>query len=180
MLKNPIRSTDHMNGKIDAPLQLVEYGDFECSYCAKAYPIIENVKNYFGDELCLVFRHFPLTEIHPYAEMAAESAEFAASQGKFWEMHHLLYENQNRLSQDLLLQLVSSLGLSLEEYDEAMATRTYLSRVRGDFMTGVRNGVNGTPCFFINGHRHNGSYDYEELVAAIEQFRSGEKRYVTK
>ncbi|HEX3473197.1 MAG TPA: DsbA family protein, partial [Silvibacterium sp.] len=151
-----------------APCTLVEYGDYQCPYCGRAYPIVKRVQKHFGKRLLFVFRNFPLTQSHPYAEMAAETAEFAASLGKFWEMHDLLFENQNRLGPQLVLELAQKLGLYPTALDEALESHEFVDRVRADFSGGVRSGVNGTPTFFINGLRYDGPFDYEDLVAAIE------------
>jgi protein-disulfide isomerase len=116
-----------------------------------------------------VFRNFPLSELHPQAESAAETAEFAGARGKFWEMHDLLFENQERLSGALYLELAEQLSLPIEALQRALEEGTYRTRVRADFSSGVRSGVNGTPTFFINGRRHDGPFDYETLVPAIQE-----------
>jgi len=167
-LSIPVTAEDHIQGNPAAKCSLVEYGDYECPSCGEAYPIIQKLQKYFGDRISFVFRNFPLSQIHPWAEAAAEAAEFSASDGRFWEMHDLLYENQERLSEELLMNLADSLHLSSAHLKTALADRKYHDRVRGDFMGGVRSGVNGTPTFFINGQRHNGSYDFDTLRDAIE------------
>jgi protein-disulfide isomerase len=126
------------------------------------------VRQHFGDNLRFVFRHFPLTQIHPHAEPAAETAEFAGAHGRFWRMHDALYESQRWLSSTLLYGLARTLGLSDLELRDALATERYRGKVRNDFLGGVRSGVNGTPTFFINGYRHDGPFDFEDLVAAID------------
>jgi protein-disulfide isomerase len=167
-LRVPVGPTDHILGSVDAPTTLLEYGDYECPHCGAAYPIVEAVRRHFGNRLRFVFRHFPLNEIHPHAEMAAETAEFAGAQGRFWEMHALIFENQNRLGAPLLFQLAAMLGLSQQKLREALDDRTYAAKVRADFLGGVRSGVTGTPTFFIDNRRFEGLYDYETLVAAID------------
>ena len=168
-LKIPVGPEDHSQGGENAEHTLVEYGDYECSYCGRAYPIVKLLQRHFGKNLRFVFRNFPLTQLHPRAESAAESAEFAASKGKFWEMHDLLYENQTQLGAALYEELSEQLGLSAPQLREALATKEFLPRVRADFAGGVRSGVNGTPTFFINGLRHDGPWDFEDLRTAIEE-----------
>jgi protein-disulfide isomerase len=160
---------DHIQGPMDAPATLVEYGDFQCPYCGKAYPIVKEVQARMGDRLRFVFRNFPITTSHKYAEDAAEAAEAAAAQGKFWEMHDALFENQPRLADADLRRYADWVGLDLERFDADMAQHTYAERVREDFMGGVRSGVNGTPTFYVNGARHDDAYDVETLVGALER-----------
>jgi protein-disulfide isomerase len=160
---------DHIQGPMDAPVTLVEYGDFQCPYCGKAYPIVKAVQARMGDRLRFVFRHFPITTSHKYAEQAAEAAEAADAQGKFWEMHDVLFENQPRLADDDLRRYAERVGLDLERFDADIAQHAYAERVREDFMGGVRSGVNGTPTFYINGARHDDAYDVETLVGALER-----------
>jgi len=167
-LDMPVSGRDHTQGNNHAPVTLVEYGDYECPHCRAAHPVIKRVERHFGERLCFVFRNFPLTQIHANAQSAAETAEFAASEGKFWEMHDLLFENQERLGDDLFAELATQLGLDATKLRESLENGSYTSRVRNDFTGGVRSGVNGTPTFFINGQRHNGPADFEHLVKAIE------------
>jgi protein-disulfide isomerase len=163
-----VSDKDHRQGDSDAPCTLVEYGDYQCPSCGQAYPIVKRVQKHFGKRLLFVFRNFPLSEMHPYAEPAAETAEFAGAHHKFWEMHDLLYEKQDRLDDALLFQLAEQLQLDPEKLRQALAAKEFEPRVRADFRGGVRSGVNGTPTFFINGQRHDGAYDYASLVEAIE------------
>ena len=167
-LKAQITPLDHVKGPTNAPVTLVEYGDYECPQCGAAYPIVNLVQKHFGPRLRLVFRHFPMSQVHPHAEGAAESAEFAGAHGRFWEMHDGIFENQDRLGLPLLFALAGALGLSELELRAALANGTYAPKVKGDFLGGVRSGVNGTPSFFINGVRHDGTYAFDDLVAAIE------------
>ena len=167
-LKIPVTSTDHIQGDEHAPLILLEYGDYECPHCGHAYPIVKLVQKHFGKRLGFVFRNFPLTKIHPNAEGAAEAAEFAAARGKFWEMHDAIFENQEALGAALLLELAQSLELPATEMENALGGGEYARRVKSDFIGGVRSGVNGTPTFFINGQRHDGPFEYDDLIAAIE------------
>jgi len=168
LLKVPIISSDHIQGVPEAPLILVEYGDYECPHCGHAYPILKRVQKHFGKRLAFVFRNFPLNEMHPHAEIAAETAEFAAAHGRFWEMHDAIYENQADLGQPFLLGLANTLKLPVAELRGAWNDQAYAPRVRKDFMGGVRSGVNGTPALFINGQRHDGSFEFEDLVAVME------------
>ncbi len=163
----PVGSRDHIRGKHDAPVTLLEYGDYECPYCGQAHPITMDLLRRMGDQLRFVFRHFPLTTVHPYAELAAEAAEAAGAQGKFWEMHDTLFDNQQALEPEDLVQYAADIGLDVGRFTTELATHTYLERVREDFMSGVRSGVNGTPTFFINGLRHDGPWDLQTLESAI-------------
>jgi protein-disulfide isomerase len=167
-LSIPVNANDHIQGDTAAACILVEYGDYQCPSCGQAYPIVKRLQKHFGKRLAFVFRNFPLTQIHPWAEPAAEAAEFAAVKEKFWEMHDLLYENQQQLGESLLVELSDTLDLSSSKLLTAVAEHTYQERVKTDFRGGVRSGVNGTPTFFINGVRHDASYDFATLTAAIE------------
>jgi protein-disulfide isomerase len=163
-----VSAKDHIQGDPHAPVTLVEYGDYQCPSCGQAYPIVKRLQKHFAKRMSFVFRNFPLTQIHQYAEPAAETAEFAAAHHKFWEMHDLLYENQGSLDDGLLLQLSQQLSLDPNALAEALESKQFEPRVRADFSSGVRSGVNGTPTFFINGQRHDGSYDYASMVEAID------------
>lgn len=167
-LRIPVGAEDHVQGDPHAGCTLVEYGDYECPHCGRAYPIVKRLQQHFGKRLRFVFRNFPLSEMHPHAEAAAETAEFAGAGGKFWQMHDLLFENQDRLGDPLFEEIVEQLDLSADQWREALKKKVYLAHVRADFAGGVRSGVNGTPTFFINGQRHDGPFDYEFLLAAIE------------
>jgi protein-disulfide isomerase len=167
-LKTPVGDHDHIQGDAQAPITLVEYGDYECPHCAAAHPLIRQLEAHFGAKLRFVFRNFPLNRIHPMAESAAQSAEFAASKGKFWPMHDLLLENQSRLSRSVLAELAAELGLDPVELETALENSTFERRVHVDFTGGVRSGVNGTPTFFLNGERYDGPKDYDNMAAAIE------------
>ena len=167
-LKVAVGAKDHIQGDANAKCTLVEYGDYECPHCGRAYPIVKRIQKHFGKRLKFVYRNFPLNEAHPHAESAAETAEFAGTKRKFWEMHDLLFENQEQLGGALYLKLGGELGLSPQELRGALEKREFAAHVKSDFIGGVRSGVNGTPTFFINGERHDGPFDYEELIAAIE------------
>jgi len=163
-----VSQRDHQQGPETAPVTLVEYGDYECPYCGEAYPIVKEIQRRLGDRLRFVFRNFPLTQAHPHAEHAAEAAEAAAGQGKFWEMHDSLFEHQRALDDAHLVHYAVALNLDKERFEREMTEHVHTNRVREDFLSGVRSGVNGTPTFFINGVRHDDSYALETLLAAIE------------
>ena len=160
---------DHIEGPADAPVTLVQYGDYECPFCGAAYPIIKEVQARMGKKLRFVFRNFPITTSHPHAERAAEAAEAAGAQGMFWQMHDHLYENQRHLRDDDLHSYAEALGLVVDVFDKEMAEHVHADRIHEDFMSGVRSGVNGTPTFFINGARHDDSYELETLLSALER-----------
>jgi protein-disulfide isomerase len=168
-LTPPVSEHDHIQGRADAPLTLVEYGDYQCPYCGAAYPVIKRLQKAFGKKLRFVFRNFPLTQAHPYALVAAEAAEAAGLQGKFWEMHDHIYENQDDLEPDALPSWAQQLGLDLEEFGKAIKQGEINKRIKEDRSSGIRSGVNGTPCFFINGTRYDDTADYEPLRAALEE-----------
>jgi protein-disulfide isomerase len=169
-LTTPVsENRDHVQGPADAAVTLVEYGDYECPYCGAAYPIIKEAQARMGERLRFVFRNFPISTSHPHAEQAAEAAEAAAAQGSFWPMHDLLYENQHRLRDEDLRGYAETLDLDVESFERELAEHVHAARVREDFMSGVRSGVNGTPTFYVNGVRHDDSYDLESLLAAAER-----------
>lgn len=155
---------DHIQGRSNAPVTLVEYGDYQCPYCGQAYPIVREIQNQLKRHLRFVFRNFPLAQVHPYAQQAAESAESAGGQKKFWEMHDILYENQQALDHYHLIEYASMLNLDVERFNNDLFSHKYAEHIREDFISGVRSGVNGTPTFFINGIRYNGPLDYEPLL----------------
>jgi protein-disulfide isomerase len=160
---------DHVQGAPGAAVTLVEYGDYECPYCGAAYPIVKELQATMGDALRFVFRNFPITTSHPHAEQAAEAAEAAAAQGRFWPMHDLLYENQQRLEPEDLLAYAGRLELDLERVERDLAEGAHAARVHEDFMSGVRSGVNGTPTFYINGVRHDDSYELDTMLDALRR-----------
>jgi len=168
-LRTPVSKTDHMQGDSATKCAFVEYGDYECPYCREAYTKVTRLRHHFGDKLLYIFRHFPLTNIHPYAEPAAKAAEFGGDHGVFWEMHDGLYENQERLGEPLFLRLADQLGLDSQELSERLTEGTYRHMVQADFNSGVRSGVNGTPTFFINDVRYDGSLDYDGIAAAVAE-----------
>jgi protein-disulfide isomerase len=163
----PVTNRDHARGPADAAVTLVEYGDYECPHCSRAYPIVNEIRDRLEDDLRFAYRHFPLTEIHPHAEVAAEAAEAAGAQKHFWEMHDMLFENQDRLAEPDLVHYARLLGLDVHTFERELIAGTYANRVAEDFLGGVRSGVHGTPTFFINGIRHEGSYDLPVLLGAV-------------
>jgi protein-disulfide isomerase len=163
----PVSERDHSQGPADAPVTLVEYGDFECPYCGRAYPIIKELQRRIGDRMCLVFRNFPITTKHPHAMQAAEAAESAGGQGKFWEMHDTIYENQQNLEYENLITYAEALKLDMDRFKQDLAEHTYLPKIEEDFRSGVRSGVNGTPTFFINSFRYDGEDDIESLQETL-------------
>jgi len=163
----PMPDRDHIQGPADAPIQLVEYGDYECSYCGEAYPVVKAIQERLGARLCFAFRNFPLGNSHPHAQHAAEAAEAAAAHGRFWEMHDLLYENQDALEDEDLARYASVLLLDARRLMSDVMAGTYSSRVREDFRSGARQGVNGTPSFFISGVLYNGATGVEEMLSAL-------------
>jgi protein-disulfide isomerase len=163
----PVGPRDHAQGRADAAVTLVEYGDYECPHCGRAYPIVKEVQRRLGAKLRFVFRNFPLSESHPHAEHAAEAAEGAAAGGRFWEMHDALYEHQQALDDRHLVGYAAALGLDASRFEVELRGHAHKARVREDFMSGVRSGVNGTPTFFINGVRFDDSWDPDTLTEAL-------------
>jgi protein-disulfide isomerase len=169
-LTPPVGEKDHAAGPDDAPVTLVEYGDLECPYCGMAHPIVKAIRKELGDRLRFVFRHFPLSEAHPHARRAAQATEAAAAQGKFWEMHDLVFRNQQALEDVDLVGYARELGLDVERFVRELESGTYEKRVREDFRSGVRSGVNGTPTFFVNGTRFDGSWmNRDAFVRALRE-----------
>jgi len=162
-----VSKSDHMQGPEDAPVTLVEYGDYQCPFCADMRPVIRSIAKIMGPQLRLVFRHMPMLEMHPYAQHAAEAAEAAAAQGKFWEMHDAIFLRQSELGSDLLHQLALRLKLDMERFSAELEARRYRPRVKRDFMGGMRSGVAGTPTFFVNGKRYEGALEQAALMSAI-------------
>jgi protein-disulfide isomerase len=160
---------DHVRGNPNAPVTLVEYGDFQCPYCGAAYPIVKEVERLAGPMLRVVFRNFPLRTIHLHAEGAAEAAEAAAARGMFWEMHDTLFEHQRRLTPGDLEQYAEGIGLEMTRFRKEMGEGTWRGKVHDEFRGGMMSGVNGTPTFFINGMRHDGDYSVEAILAAVKE-----------
>jgi protein-disulfide isomerase len=168
-LSVPLNDQDHVIGPRLAKLNLVEYGDFECPFCGEAYSIVKDILKLYEGRLLFAYRHFPLAEIHPHAEDAAESSEAASEAGKFWQMHDMLFEHQGALDEFSLIRYASALDLDVEDFAASLRLRVYKPKVDDDFTSGVKSGVAGTPTFFINGRRHQGSYLYKELLRALRR-----------
>jgi protein-disulfide isomerase len=169
-LSPPVSERDHVQGDAGAPVTLVEYGDYECPHCGHAHPIVKSIQHRLGRKLRFVFRNFPLAEAHPHARHAAEAAEAAAEQGKFWQMHDALFENQTQLGDEDLVATARRLRLDAQRIARALEEGTYTARVREDFRSGIRSGVNGTPTFFINGERYDGAWaDEDSFVRTLER-----------
>ena len=166
-LRVPLCATNHVRGPADAPFTLVEYGDYECPHCGDAYPIVEAVRSTLGWQLRFAYRHFPLATIHYHAEPAAQAAEAANAQQKFWPMHDRIFQHRAALDPRSLLRHASAIGLDVVRFASELASRQYLPRVREDFVGGVRGGVNDTPTFYINGVHYDGPHRVEAMVAAI-------------
>ena len=159
---------DHIEGPLNASLTLVEYGDYQCPYCGAAYPEVKKVQKELGSELRFVFRNFPLTNMHEHAMNAAETAEAASAQGKFWPMHDFLYEHQATLGDSsVALGYAKKLGLDTQRFEREVAQHMYQKRIKDDFMGGVRSGVNGTPTFYVNGVRHDEDAIAKALIEAL-------------
>jgi protein-disulfide isomerase len=167
-LTPPVSARDHAAGSDDAPVTLVEYGDYECPYCGMAHPIVKAAQQELGDKLRFVFRNFPLAEAHPHARLAAQAAEAAGAQGRFWEMHDMLFEHQDALEPQDLVSYAESLELDIPQFERDLEAGTYAKKVRDDFRSGVKSGVNGTPTFFMNGARYDGSWaNKEAFISAL-------------
>ena len=166
-LTEPVPERDHIQGPVDAPMTLLEYGDYECPYCGDAYPVVKAVQKRLGNRLCFAFRNFPLVNSHPHAEHAAEAAEAGAAQGKFWEMYELLYENQEALEDEDLAQYAATLGLDADRLRKEVLAGAHIERIREDVQSGEQNQVNGTPTFFVNGVIYEGEPEVEALIEAL-------------
>ena len=155
-LQPSVSNTDHATGNLNADLVIVEYGDYQCPYCGAAYPVLKELIKEFGSQVKFVFRNFPLSEMHQYALPAALAAEAAALQGKFWEMHDAIYENQEYLNELFLFKLAEKINLDLEKFKSDIQKTELSDKIDADFESGVMSGVNGTPSFFVNGKKFNG------------------------
>ena len=172
----PVGARDHAEGPSDARVVLVEYGDYQCPYCGAAYPVVKRIQKDRGRKLRFVFRNFPITNAHPQAQWAAENAEAAAAQGKFWEMHDYLYEHQESLGDETFFaRFERKLNLDLAQLEREVTQHVHLDRIQEDFMSGVRSGVNGTPTFFINDRRYDGDPEFAPLVSALEEAEKGSR-----
>jgi len=168
LLSEPVTQRDHAIGPASAPVTIVEYGDYECPDCLNAVPVIEEVRKKLGDGLRFVFRHFPQSSIHPHASVAAQAAEAAAEQGKFWEMHQALFLHQKELADVDLSHLALTLGLEIYKFETSRNQEKHRLRIRTDFESGLRSGVKGTPTLFMNGRRYDGPVNAKAIIAATE------------
>ncbi len=164
----PVGPHDHVRGLADAKLTVVEYGDYQCPYCGQAYAIVEKLLTTFATSMRLVFRNLPLADVHPHAEQAAEFAEAVGLQDKFWPMHDMLYENQRSLGDEALRSYAKDVGADLTKVEEALASGAPRARVEADLEGAIRSGANGTPTFFLNGLRYDGSWFYDEFAAFLQ------------
>jgi protein-disulfide isomerase len=164
----PDPSRDHMIGAQDAPLQLVEYTDFECASCQETSLAITRVREHFGDELLVVVRHFPIIDAHPVAMLAAEAVEAAGSQGRFWDMYHRIFLSRDPPTEKSLHKFARSMGLDLGRFESELRDHSHTPRIREDFETGLESGVNATPTIFVNGFRRDDDHTYDTLVAALD------------
>jgi protein-disulfide isomerase len=170
-LRIPVTERDHQRGPARAPVTLVEYSDFQCPFCGQAFYVLRDIEDRFRDDLRFVYRHFPLTEVHPLALIAAEASEAASDQGRFWEMHDTLFGNQPRFQPEELIAYAGQLGLDVDAFTEDLMALRHRDRIREDFMGGVRSGVNGTPSIFLNGELFNAPAEERMLARAIEAAR---------
>lgn len=166
-----VNSNDHIWGNMNAPLELVEYGDYECPFCGQAHPIVKSIKEKLGADIKFVFRNFPLRKIHPNAYPAAVATEAAALQGRFWEMHDIVFENQKTLEPESILFFADKLGLDIERFQKDILDETLFLKARKDFESGMKSGVNRLPAFFVNGKKFNGDWSKNELLQYLERER---------
>jgi protein-disulfide isomerase len=169
----PVNARDHVQGPIGAAVTLLEYGDFQCAHCAGAFPHVSEIRRWLRGELRYVFRHFPVVEKHPYAFRAAEAAEAAGAQERFWEMRDLLCEHDKALDEAHLNHYAQELGLDFERFERELRQHVHIEKVRRNVTSGVESGVSDTPTFFINGLRYKGAHDTDSLLAAIEEAAIG-------
>lgn len=170
------RDYDHIQGPINASISLVEYGDYECPYTGHAYPIVKEIIRRLGDSICFVFRNFPLNEIHPHAQHAAEASEAAAIQDKFWQMHNYLFEHQNVLDDSHLLEYAQKVGLDIKRFEKEISEHIYAPIINDSLMNGIKSGVEGTPTFFLNGIQYEGSWDLETLLKTLKSAIKKDKK----
>jgi protein-disulfide isomerase len=167
-LTPPLSAEDHVDGLDRAELELVMYGDFQCPYSAAAHPIVRRLRDQLAGRLLFGFRHYPLRDVHPDAERAAEAAEAAASQGAFWQLHDAMFESRGALGRDDLIAYATDLGLDPARFAEELDSGAHAPRVQRDVDSGVASGVPGTPAFFVGGRLHRGGFDAASLTAALE------------
>ncbi|MFL6502597.1 MAG: DsbA family protein [Nitrososphaera sp.] len=160
---------DHIRGSINAPITIVEYGDYECPYTGGAYPVVKEIMKQFDERIYFVFRNFPLNYIHPHAQHAAEAAEAAAAQGKFWQMHDYLFEHQKALDDAHLFEYAKKVGLDIDKFKKEMSEHVYAPLINKSLKSGIDSGVEGTPTFFINGERYEDSWDLDTLTSFLNK-----------
>ena len=163
-----VSSEDHSRGPESAPVTLVEYGDYECPYCGRASPILQQLRTELGDQFRLVYRHFPQNNVHPHASVAAQAAEAAGAQKKFWDMHDLLFEHQDDLAGADLLQYALKIGLEVYRFEADLSSEKYAAKISEDYEGGRFNSVTKTPTFFINGKKYLGPLEYDAVLAEIK------------
>jgi protein-disulfide isomerase len=168
-LSTPVTDEDHIRGRHDAPVTLVEYGDYQCPYCGAAHPVLQQVLNERPDRVRMVYRHFPLSNVHPHAEFAAQLAEAAGRRHRFWPMHDWLFEHQERIAPAIAPLACAEVGVDADAVEREVREQVHMDVIRRDFLGGVRSGVNGTPTFYLNGVRHDGGYTLADLLAAVDR-----------
>jgi protein-disulfide isomerase len=166
-LNPPVNKKDHVQGSSNALIELLEFGDFQCPHCGAAYPIIKEIQKASGKKLKFVFRNFPLSEAHPMALPAAIAAEAAGKQNQFWEMHDVIFENQMALSKTAVFKFAKMLSLNIPSFEKDLQDKSLAEKIEADFESGIKSGVNGTPSFFINGYKYEGSYDFDSLMQGL-------------
>ncbi|MDB5106536.1 MAG: protein-disulfide isomerase [Fibrobacteres bacterium] len=169
----PLEESDHVQGPAGVPLELVEYGDYQCTHCLRAYPIIKRLQQNLKSRLRFAYRNFPMTQQHPEALNAARAAEAAGLQGRFWQMHDMLFENQEYLDYESLLQYAAELRMDVNRFARDYRSQKVEDKIREDFESGVRSGVNGTPTFFINGLRYDGDWSFYSLFQVLQEVEAG-------
>ena len=173
-LSVPVDMSDHVRGAADASVTLVQYGDYECPDCGRAYPMVREIEKKLKTQLRFIFRHFPLMHVHPRALRAAEAAEAAGAQGRFWEMHDYLFKHQHALEDQHLSRYARKIGLDSARFDREMAERVHATRIQENYKKSLYvGGITGTPTFYINDLRHNDSVNLERMMAAIKRALDG-------
>jgi|SRR5271154_322626 len=167
-LVQPVSKEDHIQGSPSATIELLEYGDYQCPHCGYAFPIVKEIQRQLGDKLRFIFRNFPLRKIHPQAMSAAIAGEAAALQGKFWEMHEMLIENQRRLNHDSIIEYAESIGLDIDQFTKDIKSHVLEDKVMSDFQGGLRSGVNATPTFFVNGEKYDGDWASQGFLVYLQ------------
>jgi protein-disulfide isomerase len=172
-LNSPVNPSDHILGKSSSKVVLLEYGDFQCPYCSQADEVVTALLKKFPDDFAYIFRNFPLKELHPDALLAARAAEAAAVQGQYWPMHHMLFERQDTLEFEDLIEFAAELGLDVQQFIHDTEEGTCFEKIEDDIRSGTKSGVESTPTFFLNGVRYDGEWDIENLSNEIEKILHG-------